>query len=425
MRLTARGSRALKRAVGLACSLVLLANVGAVMTLTSQVPQETTLQAGSSPVTAGQGSPAIQVGTLGQSLREQCRYLDPAAEGDNNDLFTAQGERNDYYQCLEETLVVTATQDPTRAMATLLDLSLADQRLAAVQCHEIAHQVGKTAYESLGAIQALQISPTMCAGGYIHGVMEYALDHLDQADVLLAQCLSAAPTAGAYLRYQCLHGYGHLVGMGPVTSLKDVLNMCAPLVKDDIDYEGCTSGVTGAISHRYRHSNGSDSMALNPSVLDPDALRVTCTQLQGPYSSGCWRGISTFWTAAGLLWNEQARMCVASNHPLCGVGMGLVNPVPTMSQISTMLESPVCSAFGSLRPSAAAKAQQQACWAGRVFVLYQRAEFSGLARMVCQDAPLEAREVCLFQEGRTRSIDASLTEAITYPELSPVIRLLL
>jgi hypothetical protein len=85
-----------------------------------------------------------------------------------------------------------------------------------VSCHEIAHDIGHKAYELYGFSGAVNFSKAdpsrhrsvqdICAGGYIHGVLEEAsLHQLDFKADPKALCINTS----ADNRTNCFHGIGH------------------------------------------------------------------------------------------------------------------------------------------------------------------------------------------------------------------------
>lgn len=87
------------------------------------------------------------------------------------------------------------------ALHQLEALSTHDATIAS-RCHELAHEVGHTAFEMLGFSGAIVLNNDVCGSGYMHGVIEEHFEHT--TDIVHALRTTCSITDG-----RCLHGLGH------------------------------------------------------------------------------------------------------------------------------------------------------------------------------------------------------------------------
>lgn len=110
-----------------------------------------------------------------------------------------------------------AMLDPTdpNSVFTVVDTIEANKPLS-LSCHELAHDIGHKAFELYGFSGAMNFSDAarmrhasvqdICAGGYVHGILEEASLHQpDFAEHPGAMCEGVANTN----RASCFHGVGH------------------------------------------------------------------------------------------------------------------------------------------------------------------------------------------------------------------------
>lgn len=130
----------------------------------------------------------------------------------------------------------------------VVDALQADQNLA-LNCHEIAHDVGHKAYEYYGFSEAMTFNNPnhvkhalvqyICAGGYMHGILEQMSyqnpDFLKQPEVI---CDQVPPID----RDSCFHGIGHVYMMANDQDVPKAILGCR-VVKNSTDMYRCFEGV--------------------------------------------------------------------------------------------------------------------------------------------------------------------------------------
>lgn len=419
------GRQALRRTVR-------LTSVGVVLVLTA-VSAVVALQRNSFG-TPTEELPALAAtivpGVYSEQLRQDCGYEDagiPLVDV-SADLVAMMdigdgSTKEKVYTCMMETLEDSAETSPERSLAQLYDLALYDRSFAAAFCHLTAHGIGKRVQARYGPEGALRYAPTFCVGGYMHGVLEYAGDRKDDAVALLEQCRSVVPDGSYYLDYECLHGYGHLIAMGKVSTLRDLMESCVPHVRNEQEFEGCASGVTGALTARLVGDFSHTSEPLGEAFYEREGLRNTCTDLASPYTRGCWRTVAMFWHHAGIDRAELDALCMVSGLTVCGLGIGQTMSFGGFGDIHERAVAH-CSTFGAQRPGDVRDQQWAACLAGTVMPIYQRLESAGWTGWLCDGFPAEHRDGCRELERHTREIDASLEEVQSFSEMRPIIALI-
>jgi len=131
---------------------------------------------------------------------------------------------------------------------TLLDTIEADQGLSS-DCHDIAHDLGHRSYELYGFSGAMTYSnPTrlshtsaddICAGGYIHGILEELFLHQPELKTAPAGICAGIPEIN---RGSCFHGIGHGLMFANRRDVPVSLGTCQTLGR--IDYiHRCYEGV--------------------------------------------------------------------------------------------------------------------------------------------------------------------------------------
>ena len=126
---------------------------------------------------------------------------------------------------------------PSNTVQALLEGS----KRANVDCHQRAHDAGRTAYELFGAA-AFYLSSHECQAGTYHGATE-ALFH-DRGTVNLKEDVSVLCSYASVSFYylQCLHGVGHGLMAWTSYELLDALTLCEEL-NSLTDHRACYSGV--------------------------------------------------------------------------------------------------------------------------------------------------------------------------------------
>ncbi|MBM3231494.1 hypothetical protein FJZ28_04175 [Candidatus Peregrinibacteria bacterium] len=89
-----------------------------------------------------------------------------------------------------------------RAGADLLRTLIDNDPAIVDLCHGLSHEIGQSAYHTIGFEQAMAAEDDVCGSGYIHGVIETHLAKVPDLEVALFSL--CAPDAA-----KCFHGLGH------------------------------------------------------------------------------------------------------------------------------------------------------------------------------------------------------------------------
>lgn len=200
-----------------------------------------------------------------------------------------------------------------------------DSAEARMDCHQIAHAIGRASYVKLGRISDvfdLDREIQTCSGGVFHGAIEkmFRPDGDVPADehISIAEFENKIPAlcekfSGINRKSECVHGVGHgaLYVLG---DLKEALAICKFFPKNS-DHFSCYSG----IFMEYELSGaGRQADSLNP--LYP------CDTTKEPYKSPCYYVLSFRMVNMGFDKEEIIAECGKAKNPggsLCARGYGI------------------------------------------------------------------------------------------------------
>ena len=136
---------------------------------------------------------------------------------------------------------VTESLGAREALAQLRALHGGDA-VTESKCHEIAHEIGHTAYSLSGSFsESMESQDLICNGGYVHGVLESAFSYDDNTEELV-QTACADVNGETYTGWQCHHGLGHGVMFAELHDLELSIAQCSALPLHR-DVTSCTNGV--------------------------------------------------------------------------------------------------------------------------------------------------------------------------------------
>jgi hypothetical protein len=204
--------------------------------------------------------------------------------------------------------------------AALDDLELAIDEVPSFTgvCHSVAHELGHAAYDASNrdAGSLLNAKLDVCGAGFLHGVVERALETAPDPEAeLLNVCL---PNMLA----SCIHGTGHGVYMQTKGDLQRSIELCNSYgASQNIGW--CAEGL---MMQMWDNDVAAGHMAGKKRTTPDTALQV-CPQQSGVYQGACW-----FYASTLLLngkdedWPNVAQWCAnlpdgsaASN---CAMGAG-------------------------------------------------------------------------------------------------------
>jgi hypothetical protein len=151
------------------------------------------------------------------------------------------------YQCYAKYYATLSYDQGTAAAFKDMEAAYNTDEYVKSQCHQLAHVVGRTAYEKTGSIEkAYAEGDNFCWSGFYHGAIEQAAKRLgpekikQQASTI---CKSFADKQRySFNHFNCVHGLGH--GLMAVSDYKlpDALKLCDNL-KDSWEQSSCYGGV--------------------------------------------------------------------------------------------------------------------------------------------------------------------------------------
>jgi len=186
----------------------------------------------------------------------------------------------------DKLLALFVPHDPS-SIFTVLDAISGNSSLSQ-NCHEIAHDLGHRAYELYGFSGAMALSDQnrqsyvvigeICAGGYMHGIMEELL--LDQPTLknkIADMCATVPPVN----RASCFHGIGHGLMFLHARDVSASLADCKTMGRVD-DQTHCYEGVWmemfwGDTGHALNNALGwSPDQPLQPCIDAPNNAKPAC-----------------------------------------------------------------------------------------------------------------------------------------------------
>ncbi|HUG84979.1 MAG TPA: copper resistance CopC family protein, partial [Euzebya sp.] len=182
-------------------------------------------------------------------------------------------------------------EGPQPAIDAVAELSQTDDYVA-TNCHQVVHDLGRDAAERSGDLGvALAVNGSLCASGYIHGVVEASLATITDSDVredIPALCDPVADPAYTGVHYNCLHGLGHGLMLRAGDDLFSALSICRVLA-DWWSVRSCVSGV-------YMENVMMAQQGLN-GTFDEEDLLYPCTAVEDDLVEDCYLMQSSF-----ILW---------------------------------------------------------------------------------------------------------------------------
>jgi plastocyanin len=147
----------------------------------------------------------------------------------------------------DELLALFIPDDPN-SIFTIVDAVQADPGLA-LNCHDVAHDLGHRAYELYGFSEAMTFNNPnhvnhplvqyICAGGYMHGILEQLSLHQPEfmaTPDVICELLPEVESAS------CYHGIGHVFMLSNEREIDGALNDCRR-VEVETDMYRCFEGI--------------------------------------------------------------------------------------------------------------------------------------------------------------------------------------
>lgn len=154
------------------------------------------------------------------------------------------------------------------------------------QCHQLAHIVGRTAYEKYGSLEeSYRRGNNFCWSGFYHGAIEQAATDLGQAKIRQAAPTICQDFANkqkySFDHFNCVHGLGH--GLMAVNNyqLPDALENCDAL-EDNWEQSSCYGGVFMESVMVAARGDGSGQW------FKPDQPLYPCTLVKTRYKEQCY-----------------------------------------------------------------------------------------------------------------------------------------
>lgn len=234
---------------------------------------------------------------------------------------------------IRDTFLAMLTPGQPASIFSIIDLIEADPKLA-LNCHEIAHDLGHRAYELYGFSGAMNFTDAgrldsasvqdVCAGGYVHGILEEAALHQSDFEENPGRMCESVPKAS---RASCFHGIGHALMFSNYRDTAPALASCRKS-GTAADASRCFEGIWMEFFWGSTKYTGPDSLGWDPA----DPLK-SCVETAEDAKPACF-----IYSAFGYLRNHPKdyagaiKLCV---HPgmrerdsefcLKGVGITMIS----------------------------------------------------------------------------------------------------
>lgn len=153
---------------------------------------------------------------------------------------TPRLSRAQYLELRNELWAMEDAQNPRVALRAIGSLIAVDPAVAS-SCHSLLHEIGREAYRKYRSfVTALKYQDDICGSGYLHGVVEERLQHVQDVYGELQTICNGYGDTG--LGGKCYHGVGHGLMTYTRNNLPLALNMCDNLASDFAKLR-CSEGV--------------------------------------------------------------------------------------------------------------------------------------------------------------------------------------
>lgn len=208
----------------------------------------------------------------------------PTPQASANQLVNCQ--TNPVFSCYETYLQQKVTAaDPAAAFTDLRAVYDQDAYVKS-ECHQLAHVVGRAAYDKYGSIaKAYPQGDSFCWSGYHHGVTEKAIGALgakkikEQANELCKEL--ADSKRYSFDHYNCVHGMGHGFLTVENANLFNALKAC-DLLTDNWEATSCYGGAFMENVMIDTREGGKSA------YLRPNEPMYPCTAVDAPYKEQCY-----------------------------------------------------------------------------------------------------------------------------------------
>ena len=184
---------------------------------------------------------ALIIGLGAMSIYSQyLRTVELVRIEDKSEQVTAKLAGEDYIEAKKLYTDLVAETSPRKALQAFnQDLENNDALLNS--CHPIVHEIGHSAYDSIGFAAAIAQFNEVCNSGYIHGVIEQHFASLEDVEEGFKKTC-ADYDATKFLGWQCYHGLGHGAMFFTNNNLPRSLELCGDF-SEEPKMIACTNGV--------------------------------------------------------------------------------------------------------------------------------------------------------------------------------------
>ena len=275
-------------------------------------------------------------------------------------------------------------------LAELDELGKGDSQIL-LQCHPIAHSIGRMLYKKLSdeskhVADVFQQCDHTCHSGCFHGAMERVFfagesggeDHVTPQilrEKVPTVCKDFAPQSYGNLKFQCLHGLGHAVVFFNNYNLTDSLKIC-DLLASDWDSFSCYGGA---------FMENVAALDKSKRVLNDDP-HFPCNAIEEKYRSSCYMMQTSRMLELGFSYEKIGNECenVGTYRNTCMQSLGRDASNDARKDPKS---APICVQLQT-------EMDKQFCMMGLVYALSDNSWDGRYAFPYCDNLPINYTSFC-------------------------------
>lgn len=275
---------------------------------------------------------------------------------------------------------LVAETDPRLAIETLKQDAASSSEIMSL-CHEILHEIGRTAFYQYGSFSAASVyQDSFCNSGYLHGLFEEYFATTENVDADMKRLCHDFGTI-PFDAWQCRHGVGHGFMYFTGGDLDASLKLCTDTFTEAEEVKHCQNGA-------YMEVFNTEVLAEESTFIDPDDIFATCTK-RSQGQNDCYHYIPTYLSnAKGIDYLDMFAVCdtaPAGHVDDCKLGIGAEAMKRSMGDTDTVFL--MCSELAQLR-------NQTICVTGAISMYVNQIGSHEEAESLCPTVPEAYRVTC-------------------------------
>lgn len=297
----------------------------------------------------------------------------------SSNLPLSSTDTDQYTNARSELTELVKTDNPRNAINQLQAMAAESEVIAAL-CHDLLHEIGRTAMQTYGDFStAISYQTDYCNSGYIHGLFEELFATTEvTADSIQQLCSEYADNGRPFDRWQCFHGAGHGFMYLHGGDLRETITDCQQLPEPAAGH--C---VNGAFMELFNN----EVLANEMQYISPENPYQVCDEAE--YGQGdCYHYAPTYYTQLEKLSHSEAldscQTVPSANRNTCIGGATSEAAKRNMSNLESVYQ--LCDQFTGQ--------EELACVYGIANITVFQTGSLTEALELCIHAPLPLRDTC-------------------------------